>query len=91
MTLRAAKAYQVRTFLDMPKLVAWSSGMVLTEYRVTRQADGWRVMIKAERGVHKLVAYVYVPHWEDALDFVTWLADNGELSWKVDKYPIVVD
>ena len=86
-TEAALRGYQVQTFMDLPKLLAWGHGVTLTEYRVTRQDDGWRIMLKADNRGQAQVAFTSVDFWEDALDFVTYMAETGTFSFKADKWP----
>lgn len=73
---------------DLEASLGWSNGGVLTEVRITRQKDGWRGMVKAEKGRLKRVAYVNANTYLEAVDMVTYLAAQAELTFYPDKWPV---
>lgn len=73
---------------DLEESLGWNNGGVLTEVRITRQKDGWRGMVKAERGRLKRVAYVNALTYLECVDMVTYLAASAELTFYPDKWPV---
>lgn len=78
----------VLSLLEIDKTIAWNHSVRLTELRITAQVDGWRVMIKGIQRNVPVIAYVYTHYFADALEFATFFANSGTLSFKRDDYPI---
>ncbi len=76
--------------LDLEKVVGQVYGMLLTELRVTRQEDCWRVMLKAKKGRIPYVAFIHIIEWDDAIEFALWMAETRQMAFKVDRYPVRV-
>ena len=70
-----------------PALSSKVAGVRLRELRITEVDDGWRVMLKGDRGKKPLVAYIFSETYIDALVIAMTSLDIGRLTWHHDEYP----
>lgn len=75
-------------WVDLEKTISYQHDVILTEQRVTRMIDCWRVMLKGRRRGEPVAAYVFAADYKDVLELAGYLAAEGHLDWKPDAYPI---
>lgn len=68
--------------------IAYHYGVVVTEVRLTRQRDGWRVMVKGVLKNECVVAFTSAESYSDAVEFLGYSIESGTLTFKPDKYPV---
>lgn len=65
-------------------LVGFLADLALTQFTLFRKEDGWLIMLKAERGKKKRVAFMNASTFSGALVLAATAMDSGNVPWKED-------
>lgn len=74
-------------FMGMAESIGWNWGVVLTEVRFRKIADGWQCIVKGLYRERRGVAFVNCPTLQGCLAEAGRMAHTGELAWRRDRYP----
>jgi hypothetical protein len=73
-------------FEELPEVIGWCQGNVLTGLNIKRDEYGWLVVVKAESQGRSVVAFTGATYWQDIPELLRWQIEHNQLSWRDDRY-----
>ncbi len=74
-------------WLDIEKHIAWHGGYRLDRLIVSRNDDGWLLMVKAHRNGRPYVSFLQGGTVAEAFELGGEFSARGVLTWQADEWP----
>jgi len=72
--------------VNAPETAEYTSGVKLTEFRVSEVLDGYRVILKGRSRGKPRIAFVHATTWRDAIRLAVTMLDSAHVPWGRDTW-----
>jgi len=88
MTARRDKGVILPLMGALEKNMAYQHALAVWEVRLTKIPYGWRLMVKGNRGGDPVVCVEKRKTWLEAVDWLAYMAEGGQMTFFLDKWPV---